>query len=237
MATKKSKSNNKSSVTPINEERKLLSYEITDEPTVNNNGYRLLPESIQNELDNIHGQLTSQKLSAKKKSALVLRLEELEVLYPSVPVISNYLVIAYSMTNSSKVNACIQDNYRKHPGYLFARIQYAEQCLKNNELEKIKEIFKEGFDLKLLYPERELFHVSEFVGLGSFLCRYFVEIGEQEKAEMILQALEKIAPDHPAVEQAAIAVEENLLVSMLKQFASGQQNKRNSKKNSSSFKA
>jgi hypothetical protein len=240
MTTKKSKPHNNSAINKNQaESHQRLSYEITDEPMFDNNNYRNLPESIQDELDNIHAQLTPAKLSAKN-STTISRLEELVKQYPDVPVISNYLAAAYSTINSPKFDTCVQENYQKHPDYLFARIHYADQCLERDELDKIKEIFKEGFDLKLLYPQRTRFHLSEFIGFGTFLCRYFMETGEQERAEMILHALEEIAPDHPAVKQASFTVESNTLMNLLQKMVSTKPNPRKraaAKKKSSNFKA
>lgn len=240
MTMKKSKPRNNSVIDKNQAEpHQRLSYEITDEPMFDNNNYLKLPQSIQDELDNIHAQLTPAKLSAKN-SPTISRLEELVKQYPDVPVISNYLAAAYSTINSPKFDTCVQENYQKHPDYLFARIHYADQCLEHNEMEKIKEIFKEGFDLKLLYPQRTRFHLSEFVGFGTFLCRYYVETGEQERAEMILQALKQIAPDHPAVEQASFTVEGNNLLSLIQKLASAKPKSRKqatAKKKSSIFKA
>lgn len=57
---------------------------------------------------------------------------------------------------------------------------------------------------------------------------------------MILEALEQIAPDHPAVEQAASTVEGNSLLSLIQKLAAAKPKPRKraaAKKKSSIFKA
>ena len=50
---------------------------------------------------------------------------------------------------------------KRFPDYLFGRLAYARDCLERGDLDKVSEIFEGKFDLKLLYPDRERFHVSE----------------------------------------------------------------------------
>jgi hypothetical protein len=182
-----------------NEEKskyKLISYEITDEPLIYGS-FQRLPQSIKDELEDIHPQLTSWKL-LKKDSTVISRLEELVETYPDVPFISNYLVTAYSIARRDKVEKQILKNYENHPDYLFARVHYAEQCLDHNKPEKFKDIFKEGDDLGLLYPNRKRFHISEYVAFSDIKCRYNIAIGNKLMAELVFEHLEKVVPDHPA---------------------------------------
>lgn len=216
IARKKPKPRKQLLVNDNNAEYKLLSYEISDEPIIDRD-FRRLPRSIQDELENIYQQLN--RLTFGKDTHLAIsRLEELVEQYPHIPNISNYLAAAYFVTHSNKFEVCVQENYRKHPDYLFARIHYAEQCLKNNEAEKINEIFKEGLDLKLLYPQRNRFHVSEYIGFSTLMCRYYVMIAEQQAAELILQSLEKIAPGHPAIRKARRIVRGTFLTRIINKF-------------------
>jgi hypothetical protein len=85
----------------------------------------------------------------------------------------------------------------------------------HNELEKIPEIFKEGYELKLLYPHRNRFHISEFIAFNAIMCRYYDTIGKRQAAELMLKSLEKIAPQHPATEQARHCMKQSSLVKLL----------------------
>jgi len=151
-------------------------------------------------------------------SSYISRLKELIERYPYIPTISNYLAVAYYTTDSNKFDACVQENYKKHPTNLFARVHYANQCMDYNEQEKIPEIFKEGYDLKVLYPHRDRFHISEFIALNAVMCRYYDTIGERQSAIVRLKALEDIAPEHPATMQAKRCMKETLLEKLHKKL-------------------
>ena len=191
----------------------LLSYEISEEPIFDKR-YHSLPQAIQDELADIHEKIFH--LQDKVSDRMISRLDELVKQNPQIPQISNYLACAYQLTNSNKLFACVEENYKKHPDYLFARVHYADQCMDNNELEKIPEVFKEGYELKLLYPHRNRFHISEFIAFNAVMCRYYDTIGERHAAEVILKSLEKIAPQHPATKQAKHCMQTSFLDKLLK---------------------
>ncbi len=72
------------------------------------------------------------------------------------------LSIAYSsIGEDDKAEVIIKKNYEQNPDYLFAKCNYAEICFHRGQIEKIPEIFNNKFDLKLLYPKRKRFHISE----------------------------------------------------------------------------
>ncbi|MEI7997795.1 MAG: hypothetical protein WCH01_23165, partial [Methylococcaceae bacterium] len=216
----------------------LLSYEISEEPIFDKR-YQSLLQAIQDELADIHEKIFH--LQYKVSDRMISRLEELVKQNPQIPKISNYLACAYQLTNSNKLFACVEENYKKHPDYLFARVHYARQCMDNNELEKIPEIFKEGYELKLLYPHRNRFHISEFIAFNAIMCRYYDTIGDRQAAKVVLKALEEIAPEHPATKQVKRCMKETFLEKLLKKlkpFKSGKQPQQSSDENKPSrFKA
>ena len=230
MAKKKTKIKKRKQPSASNNKNvlKLLSYEITEEPMIDE-VYHSLPQAIQDELGDIHAKI-HHPLN-KDSECIVSRLEELVTQYPYVPQISNYLAAAYDLMGNNKFDACVEENYRKHPNYLFARVLYAGQCLDNNEPEKIPEIFKEGGDLKVLYPHRSRFHITEFIAFNAFMFRYYYKIGKRQAAEVMLKSLEEIAPEHPLTKQARKCMEKSLLerlFEIVKQGKSGTQSKESS---------
>ena len=110
----------------------------------------------------------------------------------------NYLAVAYErIGESDKAESIVLENMRKNPDYLFARLNYAQLCLEKGEYAKIPEIFDHKFDLKLLYPKRKRFHVSEVANFTAFMGIYFLEIGEREIAERYDYIVHQIAPRFP----------------------------------------
>src|ERR671923_87621 len=69
--------------------------------------------------------------------------------YPHVPTLYNYLSIAYPAAgDQEQATACVREAYRRHPQYLFAKVNYANLCLQQREVEKIPGIFDHTCDLK-----------------------------------------------------------------------------------------
>lgn len=131
--------------------------------------------------------------SAPKRA--IPELEQLVADYPHIPTFYNHLSVAYFNTGDiERAEAVVLETYRRHPQYLFAKTNYAQFCLRNGEIEKIPDIFNYKFDLKLLYPHRNRFHITEFVNFAGIMCRYFHAIGEQETADLFYQSLKRVAP-------------------------------------------
>ncbi len=80
---------------------------------------------------------------------------------------------------------------------MFARINYGELCLTRRDYDRIAEIVDHKFDLKLLYPKRKKFHVSEVMGFMGLLGVYLFETGRREMAEKCYDMLDQIDSAHP----------------------------------------
>ena len=169
----------------------LLQYEITDEP-LENSLINKLPVQVREALDDLY-----DKAQQRPKEAIP-DLEHLVATYPHIPSFYNHLSVAYLYAgDSAKAEELVLETYRRFPKYLFAKTNRANNCLQKGEIEKIPGIFNHKFDLKLLYPRRKRFHISEFVAFAGVMCRYFDAIGEKETAALYYRALKRIAPRHP----------------------------------------
>jgi hypothetical protein len=113
----------------------------------------------------------------------------------------------------------VREAYRRHPQYLFAKVNYANLCLQQGEIGKVPGIFDHACDLQQLYPHRKRFHVSEFTGFAWVMCRYFCAIGEQNTAILYYQMLKQVAPRHPMTKQAKRALYPPFWVRWLRTWA------------------
>ena len=69
-------------------------------------------------------------------------LERLIATYPQVPTFCNYLSIAYlAAGDQEKTDACVRESYRRHPQYLFAKVNYANLCLQKGEIREDSQAF------------------------------------------------------------------------------------------------
>ena len=171
-------------------------YDITDEP-LDNRDIKRLPAQVQVRIDDLY------ELAQRDPTQAIPELERLMTTYPHIPTFFNHLSIAYLAAGDQEhATACVREAYRRHPQYLFAKINYANLCLQHGESEKVPGIFDHACDLKQLYPHRTRFHVSEFTGFAWVMCRYFCAINERETAALYYQMLKHVAPRHPMTKQA-----------------------------------
>jgi predicted Zn-dependent protease len=158
-------------------------YDITDEP-LDNRDIKRLPSQVQARIDDLY------ELAQHDPRQAIPELERLVTTYPHIPTFANHLSIAYlAAGNQEKATALVREAYRRHPQYLFAKVNYANLCLQQGEIGKVPGIFDHACDLQQLYPHRTRFHVSEFIGFAWVMCRYFCTIGERKTAALYYQML------------------------------------------------
>ena len=171
-------------------------YDITDEP-LDNRDLKRLPSQVQARIDDLY------ELAQHDPMQAIPELEHLVTAYPHIPLLANYLCVAYLYSGDrEKTEACVRDTYRCHPQYLFAKVNYAHLCLQQGEVAKIPDIFNHQCDLQRLYPHRTRFHLSEFTNFAGVMCRYFCAIGKRETATLYYRMLKQVAPRHPMTKQA-----------------------------------
>lgn len=174
---------------------KIVEYEITTE-ALHDPEYENLPANIRQEIENIFYMVYENPGKAIRK------VKKLIVTYPDIPQLYNYFIIAYSnIGEQKKAEALILENYKKHPGYLFAKLNYAEICMRKGNYEKVPEIFDHKFELNLLYPERKVFHISEVVNFSGTIGYYYVKTGNREAARVYYNILNQLAPKHKATQR------------------------------------
>jgi tetratricopeptide (TPR) repeat protein len=177
----------------IREEEKFVianDYEITFRP-VPDESYDKLPEQARKRLDDAY-------IMAKGlPDDAIPELEKLKAEFPNVAKIYNFLFNAYIITgNFKKAEEIAEENFKKNPDYLFARINYAYTFLRKKQYDKIPPIFDNKFDLKAIFPNRKTFHISEFAGFTDFITMYFMETKKFTEAKNTYIIFKKIAPTH-----------------------------------------
>lgn len=169
---------------------RVLQYEITTEPLLDAE-YVKLPMHIQEEIENIHFMVYENPQKAIEKLDLLIES------YPNMPKLYNYLTVAHmQLGRTKKVEELIVENYKNSPTYLFAMLNYAELCMRKGDYEKISEIFDNKFDLKLLYPERNRFHLSEVVNFVGTIGYYYARTGDLNVAAVYYDILNQLEPEH-----------------------------------------
>jgi tetratricopeptide (TPR) repeat protein len=171
----------------------ILTCKVTREPI--DTGWNMPPELLE-QLPDLHATIKSNPQKA------VDILEKLKEKYPNVPQIFNLLGLAYSeLGNKTKAYDIAKENYLKNPEYLFAKINYAELFIHKKQFEKIPPIFDNKLDLKLLYPHRDVFHLSEVAAFYGLIGLYYVFTNDMELANSCYKIMENVYPDHPSTKR------------------------------------
>ena len=183
---------------PDGREQVVVAYEIVDglldEPHV-----PPVPAELQGEFERLHERVTTRPASA------VGRLEELVGRYPQLPALANWLTVAYAAAGRQADADAVADRLvRDHPGYLFGRLALADRHLRAGALDRVLEPLGGVADLKMIYPDRTRFHVSEAVGLWMLLGEWTLRKGDLAAAERYLRLMVDFAPDHPATTQLGL---------------------------------
>ena len=101
---------------------------------------------------------------------------------------------------------------KKFPDYLHGKINKANQYLTEGKFEEILSIFPPSFNLKLMYPERDSFHISEVFAINNVAVRYFIEAKDYEQAEIHLGILKELDFNDDAVEYLEMLLRTSQLV-------------------------
>lgn len=129
--------------------------------------------------------------------------KEVEILFNKknhLPEAYNLLSYIYvRLKKIKKVEKLIKENYTHNPSNLFAKINYADQCLRKGKVQVVPKILQEMEDLHKLYPSRKVFHYSEVVGYYTLLGFYHLKLGNKAKARDHCSFVKMIAPEDSAL--------------------------------------
>jgi hypothetical protein len=195
-----------------NKNVQLLSYHITDDPLEDKYTKRV-PKKVLDQIQGFH------KKIIRKPKEMIPQLMDFVKKYPNAPLFYNYLAVAYGrIGDRKKCESTILENIKKHPDYLFAKLNYADICLRKGQPEKVPEILNQKLDLKLMYPNRSSFHISEFVGFTSIMCKYYNAVGKRETAELLFENLKQIAPEHETTKETKRVLYPSLIGRIFNKF-------------------
>lgn len=127
--------------------------------------------------------LTLYEKAQANPKAVEKELENFQKKHPFLPEVYNLLSYVFIQRKKiKKAEKFIQENYFKNPDNLFAKINYADQCLRKNKAFKIPEIFNLKMHLAEIYPSRAVFHFSEVIGFTCLMGLYHLKLNQREIA-------------------------------------------------------
>ncbi len=140
--------------------------------------------------------------------------------YPNLPELYNLMSYIYVRQKKiRKAEKLIKENFVHNSQNLFAKINYADQCLRKGKLSQIPFIFNHIFDLNKLYPERKTFHFSELIGFMTLMGFYYLSLGKREMAKDYCAYAKLLDPEDTTVRHLIKKLSEKKLLShLLDQF-------------------
>jgi tetratricopeptide (TPR) repeat protein len=192
----------KPAVKPITELR-LFSYEVSFDPIPDTS-----PESQQLERTVGYDALEELYWQAREEPAdAIPRLEKLCKQFPNVPKLYNWLVLSYSLIgNDVKSREINRKLYEEHPDYLFAIVSECHRHIEEGDLDWVAQRLHKKWDVKLLYPYRDIFHFTEVRAFHHMLVHYFVAAKDIPQAEISLKVLEQLDSDDEATADARLRI-------------------------------
>lgn len=176
---------------------KFQKFYITEEPVEEKN-WSLLKNKEKKKILRLNEKIKK----SLKLDNVIKKLNEYKAIYPNVPLIYNYLGIAYERTNQSKkYYDTLIETIEKFPDYLFGKISLSEYYLNNNKYKKISEVFDNKFEIPQHFPQyTDVFHISAVRGFYYVTGRYFAQIGKIEWAYKSYFLLSDLDSNHKTTE-------------------------------------
>jgi Protein of unknown function (DUF1186)/SEC-C motif len=173
------------------------------------------------EVERIHAMVTSGN------NAAIPRLERLIKQFPEWPTLKNYLKNAYEMQGRNRQARQVHQEILKcHPDYLFGKIESARVAIKEKKLELAREILGKDLDLQKLYPDREIFHITELKNYYYVVAFLYLEENKNQKAIGLHAALgELLSEDDEMVENLRDLIRVGNLISVKKRMIEEEETK------------
>lgn len=162
---------------------------ITEEPYI---PYKIT-EKLHKDLENANKDLIKGKITPYQLKVLITK-------YPHVPTFYNYLSVAYEDAQQyDKVIPVIKTLIKKFPYYFHAQLNLLSFYLKTENREALDAYFENVKSIQDVAPQKESFHVSEFMGFYTAFLEYLEVKRDKQKMQQILEMLDNVAPYFPSV--------------------------------------
>jgi len=166
MSKKRKKKNGRKERIIGNNSKYIGTYTITEEPLEDKHTKRI-PKEIRKRAEELHDMLLH-----KPKKVIPLLLGYIKK-YPNLPLLYNYLSAAYGRIGDlEKVESTVVENLNKHPDYLFAKLNYADICLRKGKASKGVKSTLDSYIRQLSVPQHVFSVVDSWISLLSFFLQH-----------------------------------------------------------------
>lgn len=144
-----------------------------------------MPEGLtQDMIEDLHG------LAQSKKREGVPRLKRMVKHFPGVPVLKNYLAVAYQTRGDAmRARRVRREMFEKHPDYFFAKVAEAQRLHEEGRAAEMPTVLGGSMTLREALGTEEDPHISEWKNFQLMAAFWHLDAGRSEHAEMILKAM------------------------------------------------
>ncbi len=139
-------------------------------------------------------QRLNRKNSRREIVKLMSDIKKTLIQWPENRQLYNYLSIVYDqLGEKQKRKALLTEMQQKFPDYVFGKISLGGLLLEESDFSGFLELFNHQYELKGVFPQREEFHLSEFLAFFTLMGMYFLKTGDVYMAQsykiMIIEVL------------------------------------------------
>lgn len=187
----------------------ILEFEITYDP-IPDPLIDALPETDRAEFKRVGTELFLDPVPQREP------IERLLARRPHIPALWNFLAVSVNAAGDrDRAAQLAEETYHRFPTYLFGVSHWVMTLLAQGRMEEATQVLGGRLGLAAWWPERRLYHASEFAMFNAMLGHYFLATGELKRSGQQLKLLRDSVPDHPAVE----ALEEAIVLDALRLLA------------------
>ncbi len=116
----------------------------------------------------------------------------------------NWLCVVYeALDRKNDAKILLENNIKLHPAYIYNITGLAKLELEEGNFMKVKELFKNTWNIKELFPDRNVFHIGEVISFLQVTTEYFHQSGNEDEAKRYLAMLKEVHPkkESPIIEE------------------------------------
>lgn len=186
----------------------LVEFTITHEP-MPDPLLDALPEADRDEFAAVAERVREEPVAMRE------RLRALVDRYPHIPTLWNWLTLAeHAAGDADRMEYLVEQTYVRFPDYLNGIAQWVMLLLRDDRVEDAARVLNGRLGLHMWWPDRRVYHATEYVVFNAMLGMYFLATGQRRYAGFQLKCIRDILPEHPAVDALAMEIVRDAIVAM-----------------------
>lgn len=165
----------------------ILPFQITDQPIATDPSEAINEELAELQQESHHIMMEGSRRGDRIIKKYIQR-------FPNDPVLKNHLCNWYGQVGKeSHYVSMLKKIFEDHPDYLFGKLGIASHYMAKGKPETIFDYFGKDLQLPKLFPDRNLFHISEVINFEMVVRQYLFMVGKGEQSLARQRKLLKMA--------------------------------------------